>query len=117
MAELVDAQVSGTCEGFLVKVQVFSRAPIKKSTPKECFFCRLTTKYESALRLFKFSKHRKLKLNPPKIKREKKLQGKQNFAVLYFVKCRQKVNDKKILCVNIKQNKFMHKSFVYEDII
>ncbi len=81
---MVDAQVSGTCEGFLVKVQVFSRAPIKKSTPKECFFCWRTTKYESALRLFKFSKHRKLKLNPPKIKREKK-SYKANKILLFFI--------------------------------
>ena len=27
MAELVDAQVSGTCEGFFMKVQVLSGAP------------------------------------------------------------------------------------------
>ena len=35
---MVDAQVSGTCEGFLVKVQVFSRAPIKKALLKSAFF-------------------------------------------------------------------------------
>ena len=28
---MVDAQVSGTCEGFFMKVQVLSGAPIKKN--------------------------------------------------------------------------------------
>ena len=39
MAELVDAQVSGTCGSFPVKVQVLFRAPIKKILAKcEVFF-------------------------------------------------------------------------------
>ena len=43
MAELVDAQVSGTCGSFPVKVRVFSRAP--KSLFGEIFSFNLTKEH------------------------------------------------------------------------